>query len=56
LAARWECIQSWTTASPRAAFVGDITDLKQMLPEYKRIEREVETAIFRRFDSIASAD
>lgn len=32
------------------AFMGDITrPLKQMLPEYKRIEREVETAIFRRF-------
>ena len=32
------------------AFMGDITrPLKQMLPEYKRIEREVETAIFERF-------
>ncbi len=32
------------------AFMGDITrPLKQMLPEYKRIEREVETAIFTRF-------
>src|SRR5262249_28036751 len=32
------------------AFVGDITrPLKQMLPEYKRIEREVETAVFRKF-------
>ena len=32
------------------AFMGDITrPLKQMLPEYKRIEREVEKAIFGRF-------
>lgn len=32
------------------AFLGDITrPLKQMLPEYKRIEKEVETAIFSRF-------
>ena len=32
------------------AFMGDITrPLKQMLPEYKRIEREVEHAIFGRF-------
>ena len=32
------------------AFMGDITrPLKQMLPEYKRIEREVESAIFARF-------
>src|SRR5262245_34867592 len=32
------------------AFMGDITrPLKQMLPEYKRIEREVEHAIFERF-------
>jgi hypothetical protein len=32
------------------AFMGDITrPLKQILPEYKRIEHEVETAIFERF-------
>lgn len=32
------------------AFVGDITrPLKQMLPEFKRIENEVENAIFQRF-------
>jgi hypothetical protein len=32
------------------AFMGDMTrPLKQMLPEYKRIELEVETAIFSRF-------
>jgi uncharacterized protein len=32
------------------AFIGDITrPLKQMLPEYRRIESEVETEIFRRF-------
>ena len=32
------------------AFLGDITrPLKQMLPEYKRIEGEVERAIFSRF-------
>jgi hypothetical protein len=32
------------------AFMGDITrPLKQMLPEYRRIEREVESAIFGRF-------
>jgi hypothetical protein len=33
------------------AFLGDITrPLKQMLPEYKRIERDVESAILQRFD------
>ncbi len=33
------------------AFLGDITrPLKQMLPEYRRIEREVENAILQRFD------
>ena len=32
------------------AFLGDITrPLKQMLPDYKRIESEVERAIFRQF-------
>jgi len=33
------------------AFVGDVTrPLKQLLPEYKRIEAEVEKAIFERFN------
>lgn len=32
------------------AFLGDVTrPLKQMLPEFKKIEREVENAIFERF-------
>jgi 5'-nucleotidase len=32
------------------AFLGDITrPLKQMLPDYKRIESETERAIFSRF-------
>jgi uncharacterized protein len=35
------------------AFLGDVTrPLKQLLPEYKRIEAEVERVIFRRFDLI----
>ncbi|WP_353647015.1 hypothetical protein [Mesorhizobium sp. WSM2240] len=33
------------------AFLGDITrPLKQMLPDYRRIEREVQDAILKRFD------
>jgi len=33
------------------AFIGDVTrPLKQLLPEYKKIEAAIETAIFERFD------
>ncbi len=38
------------------AFLGDVTrPLKQLLPEYKRIEKNVERTIFRRFDLDFSA-
>jgi uncharacterized protein len=38
------------------AFLGDVTrPLKQLLPEYKKIEKAVELAIFRRFDLDFSA-
>jgi len=35
------------------AFIGDVTrPLKQLLPEYRKIEAAIETAIFERFDVI----
>lgn len=38
------------------AFLGDVTrPLKQLLPQYKKIEKSVERAIFRRFDLDYSA-